>query len=433
MMLIIEIINNERNTCFMAMSHMSRQEFEERQKIIQQREQEHHRISFQNGNSSDDIFAGIDPPRSHRLIKMFFILLTLIVTWLGLLEYRQIHQVSRQVFAVKTHQVSPELKNKKPISVLAMGVDVGALNRGNSGGNTDSMELFTINPKTQTMTMTSIPRDTLVRVDTKKGPDYVKLNAAYSIAGPKQTTKQVSELLDVPIKYYAVINMGTLQTVVNNVGGVDVNNPFAFDYEGHHFPQGNQHLNGALALKYSRMRYSDPNNDYGRQKRQQQILESIISNFKKRGSISVANKLLAAVGDGVRTNVPINEVQLLYVNYKAAMNHVQTQHLQGQNATIEGASFQIASTAEINRVSKLIRQQLGLKPVKVNNHETRLYDSQPDYKGNNDSPFILPGGAHYNDPGSGNGSDVVVSHAQKAQAALHATELSDSDVFGKWK
>ena len=415
----------------MAMGHMSREDFEKRQKIIQKREQERQQISFQTSSDDHgDIFDGVDPPR-HRFIKMLAVLLALMLVWFGLLEYRQIHQVSQQVFAVKTHQVSPELKNKKPISVLAMGVDVGALNRGNSGGNTDSMELFTINPRTQTMTMTSIPRDTLVRVNTKKGPDYVKLNAAYSIAGPKQKTKQVSELLDVPIKYYAVINMGTLQTVVNNVGGVDVNNPFAFDYEGHHFPQGNQHLNGVLALKYSRMRYSDPNNDYGRQKRQQQILESIINNFKKRGSISVANKILSAVGDGVRTNVPINEVQLLYVNYKAAMNHVQTQHLQGQNATIEGASFQIASTAEINRVSKLVRQQLGLKPVKVNNHETRMYDSQPDYKGNNDSPFILPGGAHYNDPGSGNGSDVVVSHAQKAQAASHATELSDSDVFGK--
>ena len=67
-----------------------------------------------------------------------------------------------------------------------MGTDVGALDRGNTGGNTDSLELFTINPKTKKITMTSIPRDTLVRVPTKEGPTYVKINAAYSSGGPKR-------------------------------------------------------------------------------------------------------------------------------------------------------------------------------------------------------------------------------------------------------
>ena len=73
-----------------------------------------------------------------------------------------------------------------------------------------------------------------------------------------------------------------------------------FTYEGHHFKKGKQHLNGELALKYSRMRYSDPNNDYGRQKRQQQIIESVIQKFKKSGSIGTANKILDAVKDGVK-------------------------------------------------------------------------------------------------------------------------------------
>ena len=189
------------------------------------------------------------------------------------------------------------LQKGEPVSVLAMGTDVGALDRGNKGGNTDSIELFTINPKTKRITMTSIPRDTLVRINTDDGADYVKLNAAYSIGGPKQTVKQVSELLDVPIDYYAVINMGVLKKVVNSLGGVEVDNPFAFTYEGHHFKKGKQHLNGNEALKYSRMRYQDPNNDYGRQKRQQQILSSVITKFKKSGSISSANKIMDAVGD----------------------------------------------------------------------------------------------------------------------------------------
>lgn len=346
--------------------------------------------------------------------------LIIIVLIGGGYEYHKVHSMAKNVFGNGDGQISKKLQHGDPVSVLTMGTDVGALNRGNVGGNTDSLELFTINPKKKTITMTSIPRDTLVRVNTKKGPDYVKINAAYSIGGPKQTVKQVSELLDVPIDYYAVINMGVLKKVVNTVGGVEVDNPFAFTYEGHHFKKGKQHLNGENALKYSRMRYQDPNNDYGRQKRQQQIIENVIVKFKANGSVGTINKILDAVKDGVKTNIPIDDIATLYGNYHAAMQNVKTYHFQGQNATIDGADFQIASPKEINRVSRLVRQQLGLKPKKVVNHETKMYKSQPTYNGVTNSTFILPGGASYNDPGSGNGSDYVIK-GHKSSSSLHSS------------
>ena len=368
----------------------------------------HHRQPHQQGERPTPPPV---PEKHHyhtpKWMKWLIWLLIVLVAAGGLYEYHKVHQMATGVFSNGDGKISKKLQKGKPVSVLTMGTDVGALDRGNKGGNTDSIELFTINPKTKRITMTSVPRDTLVRVNTDDGADYVKINAAYSIGGPKQTVKQVSELLDVPIDYYAVINMGVLKKVVNSLGGVEVDNPFAFTYEGHHFKKGKQHLNGNEALKYSRMRYDDPNNDYGRQKRQQQILSSVIAKFKKSGSISSANKIMDAVGDGVKTNIPIDDIATLYGNYHSAMDNVSTYHFQGQNATIDGVSFQIASPKEINRISKLVRKQLGLKPVTVNNHETRMYKSQPNYDGYNNTDFILPGGASYNDPGSGNGSDTV--------------------------
>ena len=357
-----------------------------------------------------------------RWMKWLIWLLVILVTAGGLYEYHKVHQMATGVFSGGDGKISKKLQKGEPVSVLAMGTDVGALDRGNKGGNTDSIELFTINPKTKRITMTSIPRDTLVRVNTYDGADYVKINAAYSIGGPKQTVKQVSELLDVPIDYYAVINMGVLKKVVNSLGGVEVDNPFAFTYEGYHFKKGKQHLNGNQALKYSRMRYEDPNNDYGRQKRQQQILSSVIAKFKKSGSISSANKIMDAVGDGVKTNIPIDDIATLYGNYHSAMNNVSTYHFQGQDATIDGVSFQIASPKEINRISKLVRKQLGLKPVTVNNHETRMYKSQPSYDGYNNTDFILPGGASYNDPGSGNGRDTVTTGRSSSSRSRSSLE-----------
>ena len=365
--------------------------------------------------------GNFEPPVKHHYkmpnwMRALIWLLIILVALGGFYEYHKVHSAATGMFANGDGKISKKLQRGEPVSVLAMGTDVGALNRGNKGGNTDSMELFTINPKAKTITMTSVPRDILVRVNTDDGPDYVKLNAAYAIGGPKQSVKQVKELLGVPIDYYAVINMGVLEKVVNSVGGVDVDNPFAFDYEGHHFKKGKQHLNGTNALKYSRMRYDDPNNDYGRQRRQQQILQNVIQKSKTSSSISAANKILDAVGDGVKTNIPIDDIATLYGNYHGAMDNVKTYHFQGQNATIEGVSFQIASPKEINRVSRLVRKQLGLKPKKVVNHETRMYKSQPNYDGYNNTDFILPGGASYNDPGSGNGSDYVIGGRSRLES-----------------
>lgn len=364
-----------------------------------------------------------------RWVKNIIWALVLIVLLGGGYEYHKLHTTAQNVFGSGDGKISKKLQKGEPVSVLAMGTDVGALDRGNTGGNTDSLELFTINPKTKTITMTSIPRDTLVRLSTSEGPTYVKINAAYQIGGAKKTVNAVSELLDVPIDYYAVIDMGVLKKVVNSIGGVTVDNPFAFDYEGHHFKKGKQHLNGENALKYSRMRYDDPNNDYGRQKRQQQIIQAVIAKFKKSGSLTTINEILDAVKDGIKTNIPIDDIATLYGNYHAAMDNVKTYHFKGQDATIDGVSFQIASTKEINRISKLIRKQLGLKPKKVVNHETKMYDSQPTYDGYNNTDFILPGGAVYNEPGSGNGSEYVSGY-RSTNSSKSKSKSSSTYTYG---
>lgn len=394
--------------------HETREEYRERlqRDIDESVARKQHRHERKAGGGSQ-----MQPHRTGKWLKRFVLALILLLICAGGYEYHKIHSTAQGVFKQGNGKVDPRLKSGKPVSVLLMGTDVGALNRGNKGGNTDTLELVTVNPKKQTITMTSIPRDTLVRVNTDDGPDYVKINAAYSLGGPKQTCKQVSELLNVPINYYAVINMGVLKKVVNAVGGVDVDNPFAFDYEGHHFPKGKQHLNGNLALKYSRMRYDDPNNDYGRQKRQQQVMVSVIHNLKSSGSVGAVNKILDAVKDGVKTNVPIDNVATLYANYHVAMNNVKTYHFHGKDATIDGASFQIASPREINRVSKLVRHALGLKFKKVHNYETWMWHLQTTYDGVNDVYFKLPNGAQYNVAGSG-GSAKTTSRRETGAASL---------------
>lgn len=340
--------------------------------------------------------------KQRSILPLIIILLIMLIGVITYVHHRFI-STSNEIMTKQYKTLPSKLKSGKPFSVLVMGTDVGALGRGTSyAGNTDTMELITINPQKKQTTMIAIPRDTLVRVDTKEGPDYVKINAAYAIGGPNKVKKQVEELLQVPVDYYVLTNMGTLKKVVDAVGGVEVNNPFAFTYEGHHFKKGRQHLNGNDALKYSRMRYDDPNNDYGRQKRGQQVIESAITSFKTHGSVDAANKIMLAIQDGVRTDLPVNKVSALYLKYKPAMTHTKKDHLQGKDAIIEHTAFQIATPKEITRVSNLARCSLGLKSKDhISNYETAMYNEQTSWNGYNHLNFTLPNGARYNHPGSG--------------------------------
>lgn len=319
----------------------------------------------------------------HSSKKLRFFLVTVCILFIAITAYftmmfYHIKQVTHRTFTVQSH-ISSKVMSKRPISILIMGTDVGALNRGNTGGNTDTLELVTANPSKRTITLTSIPRDTLVKMNSPKASaKYAKINSAYQVGGAHQTVNQVKELLNVPIDYYAVVNMGVLKKIVDCVHGVNVNNPFAFTYEGHYFKQGKQHLNGELALKYSRMRYDDPNNDYGRQKRQQQIIISIIDQFKHHASVKAVNSIVKAVGDGVITNVPINDIEPLYDNYHAAMKTIRTDHLQGEDANVNNISYQIINVKELRRVSGNLRKSLDLPQEKLINNETDLYQEKDD-------------------------------------------------------
>lgn len=77
--------------------------------------------------------------------------------------------------------------------------------------------------------------------------------------------------------------MGDLKTIVNRVGGIDIAPVLSFSYEGCTFTKSKTtHMNGAKALAYSRMRYDDPQGDYGRQKRQRQVLSALLKKEGKR-------------------------------------------------------------------------------------------------------------------------------------------------------
>ena len=263
-----------------------------------------------------------------------------------------------------------QITNKQPISVLILGVDQGIENRHDQG-NSDTMILATANPQTQKSTLTSIPRDLLADIKGDNGKYFMfRVNSAYQVGGNKAAMKTTKALLNTPINYYMEVNMKALQELVDAVGGVDVKVPFSFTYNTT-FKKGKMHLNGKQALDYARMRKEDPRGDYGRQLRQRQIIMAIVKNALSLNSISNYKKILKAFSKNVTTNMTFSDMMAIAINYRSVANNIKSDYIHGHDAWIDGASIQVASTSELQRVSNYTRANLGLKKQKISNEETR--------------------------------------------------------------
>lgn len=261
----------------------------------------------------------------------------------------------------KMRNVSDVLKKKKPFSVLILGTDTGDLGRHDKG-RTDTMILMTVNPKTKNVAMLSIPRDTEVHVP-GSGDDHDKINAAYTLTGVNGAIKTVQNMLDVPIDFYMLVNMGGLTKTVDAVGGVTVDPPLTFKYGAANVKKHKKvTLNGKQALDYSRMRHDDPLGDYGRQYRQRQVIQSLIHKALSVSSITRYRQLLNSIDKNMKTDMTYSDMVTIETNYKSAGRKVKSYVLQGDNATIDGLSYQVASANEKKKKSDIMRKQLGLAP-----------------------------------------------------------------------
>lgn len=249
----------------------------------------------------------------------------------------------------------------QPFSILLLGVDTGDFGRTEQG-RSDSIMVATVNPKTKTTTLVSIARDTYTEIVGENKSD--KINHAYAYGGIPMAIATVENLLDIPIDHYAEINMKGMKDLVDAVDGVDVNNTLNFSYDGTDFPTGSLHLNGEDAVKYSRMRYDDPNGDYGRQDRQRQVISGIIDKMKSVNTLTNYPDILNVLGDNAKTDVSWDTLQTLAKNYNAALTTIDTQQLEGEGFTGDGAtgeqgiSYQKVSQTELQRIQNKLKEQL---------------------------------------------------------------------------
>lgn len=256
--------------------------------------------------------------------------LTLMLVAGGLFVWSMVDEVNDTVTKVNDNlQISPERKQvetieeKRSVSVLLLGID----RRGTEQGRSDSIIVLTLNPETDEGAMLSIPRDTKTEIVGRGYRD--KINHAYAFGGAEMAMDTVENFLDIPIDYVVEADMEAFTEVVDALGGVTVTNKFAFSSDEYTFPIGEVTLDGQKALAYTRMRYDDPNGDFGRQERQRDVVAAIIEKGRSDFSLDKVTNLLDVVGNRAKTNIEFNELVTLSTDYMGAFRNASTLRIEG--------------------------------------------------------------------------------------------------------
>lgn len=194
---------------------------------------------------------------------------------------------------------------------------------------TDSIQILSVDTINKKASLTSIPRDLYVTVP---GFGQNKINTAYKLAegknkgsGSAMLKEVVSKVLGVSITHYAIVDFSGLEKLVDSVGGIEIDVPYALydptfpaltgtGYEPFSIAEGVQKMNGKTALRYARCRNGNCGNDFGRSQRQQQVIDALRNKATSAGIVANPiriNNILQALGQSLKTDLQVGQAQSL--------------------------------------------------------------------------------------------------------------------------
>jgi len=205
---------------------------------------------------------------------------------------------------------------------------------------TDTMMIASIDPKTRSVALLSIPRDLYLtnpgdkmvpgrineqywnyRRKLEYGPDKMERPAASQIA-MRELADQVGRLFKVQIHHVIKVDFIGFVQAVDAIGGIEVDIPNGlvdteypgpnYTYQTFAISAGLQTLDGETALKYARSRHST--SDFDRSRRQQLIIRAVGDKIKSQGILSQPNQLVSLMNimkDHVETSMTFRELLTL--------------------------------------------------------------------------------------------------------------------------
>lgn len=245
-------------------------------------------------------------------------------------------------------------------SVLVIGTDGRT---DDDRGRSDSMILVSLNSKTNELIMTSFMRDCYVEIPTDHS--WNKLNAAYAFGGPELLMDTIEYNFDVRIDDYVSVDFASFVSVVDSVGGIDievsdeeaeeinviliseVNELMGDDRMSDLLDHGGKlHLNGKQALSYSRIRKVG-NSDFERTERQRRVMSLIIAKLKSFRP-SMFKHLASDVIPDVSTNMSTLDAYLLSLRLPFAARYKMKQIQIPAEGTFYGEDVDVGNVLQVD-------------------------------------------------------------------------------------
>ena len=263
--------------------------------------------------------------KSSILKKIIFLLLILLLCCIGFIGYRTHANGGGLQGFLSTLVGNDEttLEELDPIQVLLLGVstDLG-------GKITDTIMVATYNPKNQTASLLSIPRDTYTGNNYANGSASEKINALYT-RGVDKILEEVNDLTGLDLKYYMVIDNQALIKLVDVLEGVEFEVPIDMHYTDEtqglkiRLSKGLQVLDGAKAEQLLRFRKNDNgtgypawygSDDIGRMKTQRNFIMATAKQALQAKNIFKIRDIIDILYEYVETNLSISDIKA-YVPY----------------------------------------------------------------------------------------------------------------------
>lgn len=233
-------------------------------------------------------------------------------------------------------------EDQQRINILLLGI----AGQGKPGGDlTDTIMIASIDTNTKKVALLSLPRD--LHASIPNSNYSAKINSLYKYGlstnqGVEPLKKTIENITNLSINYYLIVNFSGFEKFIDDIGGInvevqrDIYDPAYpgpnYSYETFEIKKGFHSLDGATALKYARERHNDPEGDFGRAKRQQQVIQAAknkIFSTKTLLNPFAINKLVDTLGENIKTDMTLDEID----NFIKLSKTLDTQNI--NNAVVD--------------------------------------------------------------------------------------------------
>ena len=268
-----------------------------------------------------------------KAISLLFLIILAPLLTIGIWDARNFSSASQKLFGSGNIL---ELFNSSPLKASEQGrvnmllIGYSADDPGHDGAAlTDSIMVLSLDKKTNTGYMLSVPRDLYVEI-----PEYghAKINEAFQDGGTELLEKIIADNFGIPIHYYVIINYGAVRDMVGALDGITVDIKSS-DRRGLYDPNfkpeeggpltlanGPNRLDSLTALRLTRARgstygsYGFPRSDFNRSEHQRQVLAAIKDkvDWKLVLDPRLNGKLFDAAANNIKTNLQTSEALPFY-------------------------------------------------------------------------------------------------------------------------